>query len=384
MSGFNTRAIHAGQEPDRVTGAVVPPLYLTSTFRQDVPGEPLGGFEYSRCANPTRSALEANLVALEGGTHAYSFASGMAAEDAFMRATLKPGDHVVLGNDAYGGTYRLIDNILSPWGVTHSCIDFTDLTHVAEVIAATKPRVVRIETPTNPMMTIVDVEGVSAIAHAHGALVVVDNTFATPALQRPFELGADAIVHSTTKYLGGHSDVVGGAVVLRDTALAEKVAQIQNWLGAISSPFDAYLTLRGIKTLGLRMERHSSNAQALAEVLESHPAVSRVLYPGLASHPLHDVARRQMSAFGGMLSLQLVGGASAARTLQTRTELFILAPSLGGVESLIEYPTAMTHQSVEGTVLEVPDNLVRLSVGIENIEDLLADITQALDSLGTD
>ena len=381
MTGFNTRAIHSGQEPDRMTGAVVPPLYLTSTFRQDIPGETLGGFEYSRCANPTRSALEANLVALEGGTHAYSFASGMAAEDAFMRATLRPGDHVVLGNDAYAGSYRLMDNILVPWGITHSCIDFTDLSHVAGVIAATKPRVVRIETPTNPMMTIVDVEGVSSIAHRHGALVVVDNTFATPALQRPFELGADAIVHSTTKYLGGHSDVVGGAVILRDAELAEKVAQIQNWLGAISSPFDAYLTLRGIKTLGLRMDRHSANAQALAETLESHVAVERVLYPGLASHPLHEVARRQMSSFGGMLSLQLAGGASSARALQTRTEIFTLAPSLGGVESLIEYPSAMTHQSVGGTVLEVPDNLVRLSVGIENIEDLLADISQALDSL---
>jgi len=381
MVGFNTRAIHAGQEPDRVTGAVVPPLYLTSTFRQAVPGEPLGGFEYSRCANPTRSSLEANLAALEGGTHAYSFASGMAAEDAFMRATLRPGDHVVLGNDAYGGTYRLIDNILMPWGVTHSCIDFTDLAHVAEVIAATTPRVVRIETPTNPMMTIVDVAGVSTIAHQHGALVVVDNTFATPALQHPFDLGADAIVHSTTKYLGGHSDVVGGAVILNNAELAEKVAQIQNWLGAISSPFDAYLTLRGIKTLGLRMERHSSNALALAEALESHSAVARVFYPGLASHPLHDVARRQMSAFGGMLSLLLVGGAQAARDVQTRTEIFTLAPSLGGVESLIEYPSAMTHQSVEGTFLEVPDNLVRLSVGIENVEDLLADITNALNSL---
>lgn len=381
MTGFNTRAIHSGQEPDRVTGAVVPPLYLTSTFRQEAPGEALGGFEYSRCANPTRSSLEANLAALEGGTHAYSFASGMAAEDAFLRAVLKPGDHVVLSNDAYAGSYRLIDSILVPWGVTHTCIDFTNLTHVAEVISATKPRVVRIETPTNPLMTIVDVVGVSAIAHQYGALVVVDNTFATPALQRPFELGADAIVHSTTKYLGGHSDVIGGAVVLKDADLAEKVAQIQNWLGAISSPFDAYLTLRGIKTLGLRMERHSSNAQALAEALDAHPAVSRVLYPGLASHPLHDVARRQMSAFGGMLSLLLVGGAQAARDVQTRTEIFTLAPSLGGVESLIEYPSAMTHQSVEGTVLEVPDNLVRLSVGIENVEDLLADITNALNSL---
>lgn len=379
--GFNTRSIHAGQTSDPTTGAVVPPIYLSSTFEQEVAGTPLNGFEYSRCDNPTRTALQENLTSLEGGLLSYSFASGMAAEDAFFRAVLAPGDHIVLGNDAYGGSYRAIEQVYGPWGVTNTCIDFTDLTSVEEIIKTTKPRVVRIETPTNPMMTIVDIEGVSKIAHKHGALVLVDNTFATPALQRPFELGADVVLHSTTKYLGGHSDVVGGAIVLKDAELAEKVAQIQNWLGAISSPFDAYLTLRGIKTLGVRMERHSSNALALAERFENHKAVERILYPGLTSHPGHDVAKRQMSLFGGMMSIQLVGGEKAATTLTTLTKLFTLAPSLGGVESLIEHPGLMTHHSVEGTALEVPANLVRISVGIEDIDDLIEDLAQALDSL---
>jgi cystathionine gamma-synthase len=379
--GFNTRAIHAGQASDPTTGAVVPPIYLSSTFEQEVAGEPLAGFEYSRCDNPTRTALQHNLASLEGGLLAYSFASGMAAEDAFYRAVLKPGDHIVLGNDAYGGSYRAIEQVYGSWGVTNSCIDFTDLAHVENVISSTKPRVVRIETPTNPLMTIVDIEGVSAISHKYGALVLVDNTFATPALQRPFELGADVVLHSTTKYLGGHSDVVGGAIVVTDSELAEKIAQIQNWLGAISSPFDAYLTMRGIKTLGVRMERHSSNAQALAEAIEGHKAVERVLYPGLVSHPGHEVAKRQMSQFGGMMSVQLSGGQQAATALTTRTQVFTLAPSLGGVESLIEHPGLMTHHSVEGTALEVPAHLVRLSVGIEDINDLIPDLVQALDSL---
>lgn len=379
--GFNTRAIHAGQASDPTTGAVVPPIYLSSTFEQEIAGQPLAGFEYSRCDNPTRTALQHNLASLEGGLLAYSFASGMAAEDAFFRAVLKPGDHIVLGNDAYGGAYRAIEQVYGPWGVTNSCIDFTDLEHVRDVISSTKPRVVRIETPTNPLMTIVDIEGVAAIAHEYGALVLVDNTFATPALQRPFELGADVVLHSTTKYLGGHSDVVGGAVVVTDAELAEKIAQIQNWMGAISSPFDAYLTMRGIKTLGVRMERHSSNAQALAEAIDGHKAVERVLYPGLPSHPGHKVAKRQMSLFGGMMSVQLVGGEHAATALTTRTSVFTLAPSLGGVESLIEHPGLMTHHSVEGTALEVPANLVRISVGIEDINDLIPDLVQALDSL---
>jgi cystathionine gamma-synthase len=379
--GFNTRSIHAGQSSDPTTGAVVAPIYLSSTFEQSVAGTPLNGFEYSRCDNPTRTALQHNLTSLEGGLLSYSFASGMAAEDAFLRAVLKPGDHIVLGNDAYGGSFRAIDQVYGAWGVTHTCIDYSDLAVVEEVIKTTKPRVVRIETPTNPMMTIVDIEGVAALAHKHGALVLADNTFATPALQRPLELGADVVLHSTTKYLGGHSDVVGGALVVTDAALAEKIAQIQNWLGAISSPFDAYLTLRGIKTLGVRMERHSSNALALAERFENHKAVERVLYPGLASHPGHDVAKRQMSLFGGMMSIQLVGGITAATSLAQSTSLFTLAPSLGGVESLIEHPGLMTHHSVEGTALEVPANLVRLSVGIEDIDDLIEDLAQALDSL---
>ena len=379
--GFNTRSIHAGQTSDPTTGAVVPPIYLSSTFEQEVPGTPLNGFEYSRCDNPTRTALQENLTSLEGGLLSYSFASGMAAEDAFLRAILKPGDHIVLGNDAYGGSYRAIEQVYGTWGVTNTCINFADLVNVEEVIKSTKPRLVRIETPTNPLMSIIDIEAVSAIAHKHGALVLVDNTFATPALQRPLELGADVILHSTTKYLGGHSDVVGGAIVLKDAAIAEKVAQIQNWLGAISSPFDAYLTMRGIKTLGLRMERHSSNAMALAERFENHKAVEKVLYPGLTSHPGHEIAKRQMTDFGGMMSIQLVGGVEACTQLLTSTELFTLAPSLGGVESLIEHPGLMTHHSVEGTALEVPANLVRISVGIEDIDDLIEDLAQALDSL---
>lgn len=379
--GFNTRSIHVGQEADPTTGAVVPPIYLSSTFLQEVAGTPLNGFEYSRCDNPTRTALQQNLASLEGGILAYSFASGMAAEDAFFRAVLSPGDHIVLGNDAYGGSYRAIAQVYGPWEISHSCIDMSDLELVEKTIFETNPRVVRIESPTNPVMSIADIEAVVEIAHKYGALALVDNTFATPALQRPIELGADAVIHSTTKYLGGHSDVVGGVVILRDAGIAEKVANIQNWMGAISSPFDAYLTMRGIKTLGLRMERHSDNALAVAKAIENHPAVEKVLYPGLESHPGHEVARKQMSHFGGMMSVLLNGGEKAAATLTTRTKLFILAPSLGGVESLIEHPGLMTHHSVEGTALEVASNLVRISVGIEDAKDLITDLVQALDSL---
>jgi cystathionine gamma-synthase len=379
--GFNTRAIHAGQEPDPTTGAVVPPIHLSSTFMQEVAGTPLAGFEYSRCDNPTRTALQINLASLEGGIAAYSFASGMAAEDAFLRAVLLPGDHIVLGNDAYGGSYRAIDQVYGPWGVTHTCIDMSDLYLVADVISQTKPKVVRIETPTNPEMSVADIAAICDIAHRNGAWALVDNTFATPALQQPISLGADAIIHSTTKYLGGHSDVVGGAIVLNNAELAEKVAHIQNWMGAISSPFDAYLTLRGIKTLGIRMERHSENALALAHAIEGHKAIEAVLYPGLASHPGHTIAASQMSAFGGMMSLKIKGGIEAATILTTRTHVFTLAPSLGGVESLIEHPGLMTHHSVEGTALEVPENLVRLSIGIEDSQDLIEDLVQALDSL---
>lgn len=381
MTGFDTRAIRAGGLPDPVTGAVVPPIHLSTTFRQNFPGELLAGFEYSRCANPTRSALQENLAVLEGGVSALSFASGMAAEDAFFRALVRPGDHIVLGLDAYGGSYRMIDAVYGAVGVTHAALDLADLPALEAHLSDHPTRIVRVETPSNPLMSIVDIAAVSDIAHRHGALVLVDNTFATPALQRPFEQGADAIVHSTTKYLGGHSDVLGGAVVFNDDELAAEVYNMQNWLGAVSSPFDAYLTLRGIKTLGVRMERHSRNAWALAEAIVGHPAVDQVFYPGLDSHPGHDIATRQMSAFGGMISVTLAGGPDAAKLVTTRTQIFTLAPSLGGVESLIEWPSGMTHTSVEGTALAVPHNLVRIAVGIETESDLIDDLTQALDSL---
>jgi len=381
VTGFDTRAIRAGSTPDPLTGAVVPPIHLATTFRQEFPGDLLAGFEYGRCANPTRSALQEALVALEGGVAAFSFASGMAAEDAFFRAVLRPGDHVVMGLDAYGGTYRMFQSVYAPMGIANTAVDFSDLSGLDALLTATHTHVVRIETPSNPIMSIVDIDAVVDIAHRHGALVLVDNTFATPALQRPFELGADVIVHSTTKYLSGHSDVLGGAVIVNSQELADKVYNMQNWLGAVSSPFDAYLTLRGIKTLGVRMDRHSSNAMAVAQSIVNHPAVETVFYPGLKAHPGHDIASRQMSSFGGMMSVALKGGQDAARMLTTRTELIILAPSLGGVESLIEWPSGMTHASVEGTALAVPHNLVRIAVGIESESDLIDDLTQALDSL---
>jgi cystathionine gamma-synthase len=380
--GFNTRSIHAGQSTDPATGAVVPPIYLSTTFEQAAAGEPLAGYEYSRVSNPTRTALQENLASLEGGAVAFSFASGLAAEDAFFRTVLRPGDHVVLGDDAYGGSYRYIAEVLGPWGITHSAVDLSDLTQVEQVVRATNPKVVRIETPSNPMMMIADVQAVTKIAHDNGALSLVDNTFATPALMQPLALGADVVLHSTTKYLGGHSDVIGGALVLNDLDLAERLGQAQNWVGAISSPFDCYLTLRGIKTLGLRMERHSSNAQILAEAVVGHKAVEKVLYPGLRTHDGHAIAAAQMAHFGGMMSVQLVGGEDACQRLMKACSVFTLAPSLGGVESLIEHPGLMTHHSVEGTALEVPSNLVRISVGIEDIDDLVADLLQALDSLG--
>jgi cystathionine gamma-synthase len=380
--GFNTRAIHAGQPTDPATGAVVPPIYLSTTFEQAAAGEPLAGYEYSRVSNPTRTALQENLASLEGGAFAFSFASGLAAEDSFFRTVLRPGDHVVLGDDAYGGSYRYIAEVLGPWGITHSAVDLSDLTQVEQVVRATNPKVVRIETPSNPMMMIADIEAVSQIAHNNGALSLVDNTFATPALLQPLSRGADVVLHSTTKYLGGHSDVIGGALILNDPELAERIGEAQNWVGAISSPFDCYLTLRGIKTLGLRMERHSSNAQVLAEAIVVHKAVESVLYPGLPTHNGHSVAKAQMKHFGGMMSVQLHGGEEACQGLMNACKVFTLAPSLGGVESLIEHPGLMTHHSVEGTALEVPSNLVRISVGIEDIDDLVTDLLQALDSLG--
>lgn len=376
--GFNTRAIHAGQEFDPMTGAIIPPIYQTSTFVQDGIGGLRGGYEYGRSGNPTRTALETLLASLEGGTRAFSFASGLAAEDALLRVVLRPGDHVVLGNDVYGGTHRLINRVLGEWGVSNTTVDLGDLGAVRAALGVAGTKLLWVETPSNPLMKISDIALLAELGHAAGVLVVVDNTFASPALQQPLALGADVVVHSTTKYLGGHSDVIGGALVVADLELAERVGFQQFAVGAISAPLDGWLTMRGIKTLGIRMQRHSENAQAIAETLEKHPAIETVYYPGLPSHPGHELAARQMSRFGGMLSVALAGGADAARRFAESTHVFQLAESLGGVESLIGYPSEMTHASVRGTALAVPENVVRLSVGIEDVDDLLADLTQAL------
>ena len=376
---FATRAIRAGQEFDPTTGAVVPPVYLTSTFVQDGIGGFRGGYEYARGGNPTRDSLQTQLASLEGGDLAYSFASGLAAEDTLLRAALKPGDHIVMGNDVYGGTHRLVSRVFVPWGVSISTVEMSDLDAVRHAIRPDATKVLWVETPSNPLMKITDIAALAELGHEFGILVVVDNTFASPALQRPLELGADVVVHSTTKYLGGHSDVLGGAVVLRSGELAEKVGFLQFGVGAVSGPMDAWLTTRGIKTLAVRMERHSANASAIAAALEGHPKLERVYYPGLSSHPGHELAARQMSAFGGMLSVALRGGAPAARRFAESTELCLLAESLGGVESLIGYPSEMTHASVRGTELEVPDNVIRLSVGIEHVDDLRDDVLAALD-----
>ena len=376
--GFDTRAITAGQAFDPTTGAVVPPVYLTSTFVQDGIGGFRGGYEYARGGNPTRDSLQELLASLEGGVKAYSFASGLAAEDALLRSLLTPGDHVVMGNDVYGGTHRLVSRVFIPWGISLSTVEMSDLDMVRATIRPGVTKVLWVETPSNPLMKITDIAALAELGHEYGITVVVDNTFASPYLQQPLSLGADVVVHSTTKYLGGHSDVLGGAVILRDEELAEKVGFLQFGVGAVSGPFDAWLTVRGIKTLAVRMDRHSSNAQAIAEALVDHPAIERVYYPGLAGHPGHELAARQMKAFGGMLSVALRGGAPAARKFAESTELFQLAESLGGVESLIGYPSEMTHASVRGTVLEVPDNVVRLSVGIEDLADLQADVLEAL------
>jgi cystathionine gamma-synthase len=377
--GFSTRAIHAGQEFDPSTGAVIPPVYLTSTFVQDGIGNFRGGYEYGRGGNPTRDSLQELLASLEGGDKSYSFASGLAAEDTLLRAALLPGDHIVMGNDVYGGTHRLVSRVFVPWGVTISTVDMSDLAAVRNALAEQKTAVLWIETPSNPLMKISDIVPLAELGHAAGALVVVDNTFASPYLQQPLSLGADVVVHSTTKYLGGHSDVSGGAVVLNSGELADKVAFLQFGVGAVSGPLDAWLTVRGIKTLAVRMERHSANAQAIAERLVGHPALSALYYPGLPDHPGYEIAARQMSGFGGMLSVALKGGSAAARTFAESTRVFQLAESLGGVESLIGYPSEMTHASVRGTELEVPDNVVRLSVGIEDVDDLVDDVLQALD-----
>jgi cystathionine gamma-synthase len=376
--GFATRAIHEGQEFDPTTGAIIPPIYQTSTFVQDGVGGLRNGYEYSRGGNPTRTSLETLLASLEGGVRALSFASGLAAEDALLRAALRPGDHIVLGNDAYGGTHRLIDRIHSAWGIRNTTVDLTDLDAVRTALGTDGTRMLWIETPSNPLMKISDIAALVELGHAVGAVVVVDNTFASPALQQPLSFGADVVVHSTTKYLGGHSDVIGGALVFADEELAEKAQFIQFAAGAISSPMDAWLTTRGIKTLAVRVRQHSANAQAIAEALVGHAGVDAVYYPGLPDHPGHELAQRQMSGFGGMLSVALSGGAASARRFAESTRVFQLAESLGGVESLIGYPSEMTHASVRGTPLEVPDNIVRLSVGIEDVDDLLADVEQAL------
>ncbi|MBT1546840.1 cystathionine gamma-synthase [Curtobacterium aurantiacum] len=379
MTEFSTRAVHAGQEPDETTGAVIPPIHLTSTYVQDGVGGMRNGYEYSRAGNPTRDSLQVLLADLDGGVAASSFASGLAAEDALLRAALVPGGRVVMGNDVYGGTHRLVSRLHVPWGVELVVVDMSDLDQVrAALQGAPATTVLWVETPTNPLMKIADIAALATLGHESGALVVVDNTFASPYLQQPLSLGADVVVYSTTKYLGGHSDVVGGAVVLADEELAAKVQFLQFGAGAISSPFDAYLTTRGIKTLAVRMERHSRNAQAVAEALVVAPGVERVYYPGLPDHPGHDVAARQMRGFGGMLSVALSGGPEAAKRFAESTELFALAESLGGVESLIGYPSEMTHASVKGTELAVPENVVRLSVGIEDAGDLVADLEQAL------
>ncbi|MGO2658577.1 cystathionine gamma-synthase [Mycetocola reblochoni] len=377
---FATLAIHAGQSPDATTGAIIPPIFQSSTHVQDGVGVMREGYEYNRSANPTRTSLQEQLAALEGADHAFSFASGLAAEDALLRGLLTPGDHIVIGNDVYGGTYRLINRVFGAWGVEHSVVDLTDAASVEAGITE-RSRILWVETPSNPLLSVVDIAALAELGHRHGLVVVVDNTFATPALQQPLALGADVVVHSTTKYIGGHSDVLGGAVVTSDADIAEKVGFQQFAVGGVSAPMDAWLTTRGLKTLDVRMRRHSENAARVAEALGQSPAVERVYYPGLADHPGHAIAARQMRGFGGMVSVTLTGGPEAAAALVARTRVFQLAESLGGVESLISLPARMTHASVVGTELEVPANLVRLSVGIEDVDDLVEDLTAALAGL---
>ncbi|NYJ73735.1 cystathionine gamma-synthase [Allobranchiibius huperziae] len=383
--GFSTRAIHAGQEPDPRTGAVVPAIYQTSTYKQDGVGGLREGYEYSRSANPTRTALEQCIAELEGGARGFAFASGLAAEDAILRGLLRPGDHMIIPTDAYGGTFRLVDKIVKPWGVDYSLAKVAHADAIRGEIRPGVTKLVWVETPTNPLLGIADIAAIAAIAHEAGALLVVDNTFASSYLQQPLSLGADIVIHSTTKYAGGHSDVVGGAVVVAEHVAvpafedaAERIAFHQNGLGAVSGPMDSWLVLRGLKTLSLRMERHCDNAERIVQVLQSRRDVTNIYYPGLDSHPGHDIAARQMKRFGGMVSFQLAGGEQHAVDAIGRTELWTLGESLGGVESLIEHPGRMTHASVAGTELEVPGDLIRLSVGIEDAEDLVADLEQAL------
>jgi cystathionine gamma-synthase len=375
--GFSTRAIHAGQSFEPVTGAVVPPIHFSSTYAQDGIGGLRSGYEYGRGTNPTRNSLQTQLAALEGGAMAISFGSGLAAEDALLRSLMRPGQKVVLGNDAYGGTYRLISAVLGPWGIENQPVDMSDLDAVRSAVSSGDVPLVWVETPSNPMMKISDIAALAEIAHEAGALLIVDNTFASPYLQQPLSLGADVVVHSTTKYIGGHSDVVGGAVIVKDPAVGEKIQFLQFAAGAVSAPMDAFLTTRSLKTLKVRMEAHSDNAEKVVDFLTGRPEISAVLYPGLPSHPGHDIAARQMKRFGGMVSIRFAGGEAAARRFTESTSVFTLAESLGGIESLVNYPSEMTHASVRGTELEVPADLVRLSVGIEDIEDILADLEQA-------
>ncbi|MBX6389385.1 MAG: cystathionine gamma-synthase [Frankia sp.] len=376
---FETLAVHAGQEPDPATGAVVVPIHPASTFAQDGVGQLRAGFDYARSGNPTRAALETSLAALEGGRAGLAFASGLAAEDALLRAACRPGDHVLIPGDAYGGTYRLFDRVLATWGLRYTPVDLSDLAAVRAALLPGRTRLIWCETPTNPLLSIADIAALAELAHGAGALLAVDNTFASPYLQRPLALGADAVVHSTTKYLGGHSDVVGGAVIVNDPELAERIRFVQNATGAVPGPFDAWLVLRGVKTLPVRMDRHNANAAVIAAMLADHQDVLEVRYPGLPGHPGHALAARQMSGFGGMVSFRPRGGAAVAAEVCARTRLFTLAESLGGVESLIEVPGRMTHASVAGSPLAVPDDLVRLSVGIEAAEDLVEDLRQALE-----
>ncbi len=387
--GFETLAIHAGQEPDPVTGAVVPPIYQVSTYKQDgvggLRGKELGeaarwieGYEYSRTDNPTRGALEECLVALEAGARCLAFASGMAASDCLVRATCRPGDHVLIPNDAYGGTFRLFDKVLKGWNLSYRPVPMSDLGAVRAALAERPAKLIWVETPTNPLLGIADIAALASLARDAGALLVVDNTFASPYLQQPLALGAGAVVHSTTKYIGGHSDVVGGAIVVADTGLGDELYFLRNGVGSAPGPFDAWLTLRGAKTLAVRMDRHCQNAQRIADMLVGHPAVSEVFYPGLAAHPGHEVAAKQMRGFGGMVSFRASGGAAEAVEICGRTRLFTLGESLGGVESLIEHPARMTHASAAGSPLEVPADLVRLSVGIESCDDLIEDLRTAL------
>lgn len=378
--GFSTASIHAGYEPDDYYGSINMPIYASTTFAQNAPNELRKGYEYTRVGNPTIVSLEQTVAALEGAEYGRAFSSGMAATDILFRVLLKPGDHIVLGNDAYGGTYRLIDTVFTAWGVEYTVVDTSV---VAEVEAAIKEntKLIWVETPTNPALGITDIEAVAKLTEGTEAKLVVDNTFASPYLQQPLKLGAHAVLHSTTKYIGGHSDVVGGLVVTNDQALDEGLLFMQSGVGPIPSVFDAYLTARGLKTLSVRMDRHCDNAEKVAEFLDSRPEVATVLYPGLPNHPGHEVAAKQMKRFGGMISVRFAGGEEAAKKFCTSTKLICLAESLGGVESLLEHPATMTHQSAAGSQLEVPRDLVRISIGIEDIEDLLADVEQALNQL---